>query len=154
MKKIDIGQTITILANIGVITGIIFLGFELRQNNQILIAQASYTQFSVERERRDRHIANVGGITDIMQKSKAGIPLNEDENFRRNLMWEDLVHSWRWQYREVTAGRLPEDFFDINNARTIWQSNQQALSEYLGGRESRYEADFLEFLNSNIANDQ
>ena len=32
MKKIDLGQTITILANIGVITGIAFLALELRQN--------------------------------------------------------------------------------------------------------------------------
>jgi len=32
MKKIDLGQTITILANIGVIAGIVFLGYELRQN--------------------------------------------------------------------------------------------------------------------------
>lgn len=32
MKKIDLGQTITILANIGVISGIAFLALELRQN--------------------------------------------------------------------------------------------------------------------------
>lgn len=32
MKKIDLGQTITILANVGVIAGIIFLGIEIRDN--------------------------------------------------------------------------------------------------------------------------
>jgi len=32
MKKIDLGQTIAILANIGVIAGIAFLGLEIRQN--------------------------------------------------------------------------------------------------------------------------
>ncbi len=32
MKKISLGQTITILANIGVIAGIVFLRFEMRQN--------------------------------------------------------------------------------------------------------------------------
>jgi hypothetical protein len=154
MKNIDLGQTITILANIGVITGIVFLGFELRQNNQILIAQASYTQFSVERGRRNRLIENVGGITDVMQKSKAGIPLNAGEAFRLNLTWEDLFHSWHWQYREVAAGRLPDDFFDIENARAIWRANQQGLSEYLGERESRLDIDFLQFLKSNIVNDQ
>jgi len=36
MKKIDLGQTITILANVGVIAGIIFLGIELNQNTQQL----------------------------------------------------------------------------------------------------------------------
>ena len=36
MKKLDLGQTITILANLGVIAGIVFLGIELQQNNEAL----------------------------------------------------------------------------------------------------------------------
>lgn len=36
MKKIDLVQSITILANLGVIAGIVFLGYELRQNNDLL----------------------------------------------------------------------------------------------------------------------
>ncbi|MGS2720026.1 hypothetical protein [Paraglaciecola aestuariivivens] len=36
MKNIDIGQTISILANIGVIVGIVFLIFELQQNTQTM----------------------------------------------------------------------------------------------------------------------
>jgi hypothetical protein len=35
MKKIDLGQTITIFANIGVIGGLIFVGFQLRQDRVI-----------------------------------------------------------------------------------------------------------------------
>jgi hypothetical protein len=38
----DFGQTITMLANVGVIAGIVFLAFELCQNNSLLRAQASY----------------------------------------------------------------------------------------------------------------
>lgn len=36
MKRIDLGQTIQIIANIGVIAGIGVLALELRQNNQLL----------------------------------------------------------------------------------------------------------------------
>ena len=36
MKKIDLGQAITILANIGVIAGILFLAVEVRQNQESL----------------------------------------------------------------------------------------------------------------------
>ena len=36
MKKIELGHTITILANIGVIAGIVFLAIELNQNTQQL----------------------------------------------------------------------------------------------------------------------
>lgn len=34
MKKIDFGQTISILANLGVLVGLVFVGFEVRQNTQ------------------------------------------------------------------------------------------------------------------------
>ena len=36
MKKIDLGQTLGILANLGVIAGIVFLAVELRQNTESL----------------------------------------------------------------------------------------------------------------------
>ena len=39
MKKLDFAQTASLLANLGVIAGIIFLGFELGQNNDLLAAQ-------------------------------------------------------------------------------------------------------------------
>ena len=45
MKKIDLGRTIGILANLGVIAGIIFLGVELRQNNELMEAEARRARF-------------------------------------------------------------------------------------------------------------
>jgi hypothetical protein len=43
MKKIDLGQTIAILANVGVIAGIAFLAFELRQNTQAVELASAQT---------------------------------------------------------------------------------------------------------------
>jgi hypothetical protein len=48
MKKIEIGQTIGILANIGVIAGIVFLGYELRQNTSVALATASQSMANAE----------------------------------------------------------------------------------------------------------
>ncbi len=41
MKKIDLGQAVTILANVGVIAGIVFLAVELGQNTQAIRLTAS-----------------------------------------------------------------------------------------------------------------
>ena len=46
MKKIDLGQAITILANAGVIAGIVFLAVELRQNTQAIRLTASQSMAS------------------------------------------------------------------------------------------------------------
>jgi hypothetical protein len=44
MKKIDIGQTVGLLANPGVVAGIEFLAVELRQNNELMNAAARDAQ--------------------------------------------------------------------------------------------------------------
>jgi len=43
MKKIDLGQAITILANVGVVAGIVFLVYEIRQNTAQMRADAGYS---------------------------------------------------------------------------------------------------------------
>jgi len=151
MKKIDLGQMITILANIGVIAGIVFLALELRQNNELLLAEASYAQFNVQRERRNRHIENTGGIAEILRKSQQGIALTDLEEFRRTVLYEDLLEAWRWEFRELQADRLPDSVMDFGNARNVWQGNP-GLADYVESRKSRFSPDFLVFIESNIAN--
>jgi hypothetical protein len=41
MQKIDFGQSIGILAKLGVIAGIVFLALELQQNNEVLVSGQS-----------------------------------------------------------------------------------------------------------------
>jgi len=43
MKKFDLNQAISVVANLGVIIGLIFLGFEVRQNTSQLRADAGYS---------------------------------------------------------------------------------------------------------------
>ncbi|MGD8809228.1 MAG: hypothetical protein PVG24_06465 [Gammaproteobacteria bacterium] len=62
MKKIDFGQTVSALANIGVVGGLVFLGLEIRQNSQSLEASAY------------RELTN--SIVDMNQRSMARPDLN------------------------------------------------------------------------------
>jgi hypothetical protein len=43
MRKLDLNQSISIFANIGVIVGLIFLGYEIRQNTAQMRADAGYS---------------------------------------------------------------------------------------------------------------
>ena len=43
MKKIELGQAIGILANVGVVGGLLFLAFEIRQNTAQMRAEAAYS---------------------------------------------------------------------------------------------------------------
>ena len=50
MKKSDVGQAITVLANLGVIAGIVFLAFEQRHNNELIAAEGRINHVSLQRE--------------------------------------------------------------------------------------------------------
>ena len=41
MKKVDVGQMLGILANLAVLLGLVFVGFELRQSNQELRSEGA-----------------------------------------------------------------------------------------------------------------
>ena len=57
-KKLNIGQIIDILANIGVLLGIVFLGLELQQNNELLSAEARFSRIDRGLERYSEVFSN------------------------------------------------------------------------------------------------
>jgi len=57
MKRIDLGQTIQILADIGVVVGIAFLALEMRLNRELLRAE-------IHQSRADTFISNRQAVAD------------------------------------------------------------------------------------------
>lgn len=118
MKKIDLGQTIQLLANVGVIAGIAFLGLELQQNNELLEAQV----------RRDRLVSRSGPSTlelssvDIAAldfKALTGQPFTEQERFNFQIYVIYNFMTWEWQYDEVLAGTIEEGRLPVSGWRVI-----------------------------------
>ncbi len=153
MKKIDLGQTIGILANVGVIAGIVFLGFELRQNNSLLAAQASYTQFSVERERRTRTMENRANLTDIDNRARAGEELTLTERQQLQAHNRDTLDAWQWQFRENQAGRLETRFMNIEDWRALWGFNS-GIREIYQQTLNRRDPDFIQFMEENVISER
>ena len=151
MKKLDLGQTLGILANIGVIAGIIFLAFELQQNNELLAADASFNRFNMERGRRDRLIENRGGLGEIAFKKASDQPLTEFEAYRHAVLISDHLESLKWQFGEIQAGRLPEDSIDLNAWRFVWLNNPE-LGERFNSERETLDPDFVNFIEANIVN--
>ena len=105
MKNIDLGQMIQIVANVGVIAGIAFLAFELRQNNELLEAQA---REAVHERRTNGNLllATTPDLTDIFAKVDAGEGLTRSESLRLSAFNRATLASMEWQYGEYRRGRL------------------------------------------------
>ena len=151
MKKLDLGQTVSILANVGVIAGIVFLGLELRQNNSLLTAQSAYALLNTKFEYRARLIDNTNGFAEIFQKRNSGEQLTPVERIRVNLFAHEILDIFRWQFREFQAGRLPDDYIDLRTWHDLWDQIPR-LPELFQGDKPRLDAEFVQFVEENVVN--
>jgi hypothetical protein len=101
MKKIDLGQTMSTVANIGVIAGIAFLAVELNQNRDLMRAQIRHELSLGAIDYLAREATN-GELAEVVQKAYDNEPLNpvEARRFRyQTSAWFRYVEDVNYQYR-------------------------------------------------------
>ena len=128
MKKIDLGQALSLLANVGVIAGIIFLGFELHQNqvlgraevrNEIARAESELTIFDVE-----------NNMIDYLKRMGNGDRSEEvqDAIRMRSALWLRHYQNVYYQYQL--------GLFDSEELEPIMTGLMENLNEYQMMREN------------------
>ena len=129
MKKIDLGQTIAILANVGVIAGIIFLAVETQQTNDLLRLEAMRSQLEM-RLVNSSAIVNNSELASILHRKINREPITAEEEFRFTWFVRELFTVMEWQYREFESGGLEfevlpiggwEGWFEIPGVPEEWE---------------------------------
>ena len=149
LKKIDLGQTITILANIGVIAGIVFLGFELRQNNLYLETEARNSLFE-NREGWARLRATDSEVSRLWYWQETDAPLSELDQRRRGDLMHAVFLRWEKNFQSVLRGTLEIDDLEVSGMRAAWQS-VSLLDEEWERRKRNYSTEFVEFVEDSVA---
>lgn len=114
MKKIDPGQTIAILANVGVIAGIVFLAFEINQNTQA-VQSASFQGYTDSTIDWLSDLTNDGELAEIWFRYSSGADDLDDVDFMRASM--QLRKQWyRFQnaYSQWRRGSLSEGDWEVS----------------------------------------
>lgn len=151
MKKIDLGRAVSILANVGVIAGIVFLAVELQQNNELLAAQA----------RRDQLIARTAGaemqltndvLAELVFKARNGESLTERETDRFYDFAYYQFRQWEWQYNEYVAGMLEEADWPVIGWRG-YVRGLPILAQVWEQRKQNVSPDFMRFMDENVFNE-
>ncbi len=62
----------------------------------------------------------------------------------------DLLDHYEWQFREVRAGRLPEDLIDLSVWQVIWQGNDPGLPELFDANRASLDPEFVRFIEDNV----
>ena len=148
MKKIDLGQAVTLLANFGIIVGIIFLVLELRQNNQVL-------EFESLRTFNDRAISTIDlqisnpWLNELAFKDRASLTPEETNQLR--IMAVRTLLIFEEQFEEILAGRRdPEEL--IASWRVIYWSPQLnwGMPDIWEAYKPRARSEFVQFIQKNI----
>ena len=139
MKKIDLGQTLRLLGNVGVIAGILLLVYELNQNRDLMRAQ---TRNELQQGLTDVLSLSAGNIeiADIIVRANRGDELTATESmmfFQRSELvfryWENVHYQYRQGlYDEVEFSkhlRTMESVLDRNDGLAeYWCENRDLYS--------------------------
>ena len=152
MKKIDLGQTIRILANIGVIAGIVFLGLELQQNNELLRSQIR-ANFQGARVQANQLITDSPWLAGIFAKVKAGESLSAEEAIRLQAYHQNVFTIWQLAYEDYTALGLEPPAERIRAAfrgQTLTPGIAETWEEY----KQTVASDFVDWMEENVVRER
>ncbi len=134
MRRIEVSQLITILANVAVFVGLVVLVLEVRQNTQALRNEADVAIWSIGSQTAglvadNREIAELLLATRTQELTE----FSPIEQFRISLIFELLVDRFELQFRlSERSGEMlqrvdwvfPEDMLEQQSFKTWWQSNR------------------------------
>jgi len=151
LKKISLGQTISIFANLGVIAGIVFLGVELQQNNQALEIQARSGREDLFRQAITRRY-QIPEMLSASVKFRRGDALSDEEALI--LDWENhaVFVDWMLIYMQVHDGILDEETIPISLWRDGFNEAFPLMPESWSARKQTYRPDFVEYMEENVVN--
>lgn len=148
MRKIDLGQTISILANIGVIAGIVFLGYELRQNTRLLDVQIRAEAFNRQSSLPDLLLENPELIT-LLESDRD--TLDDSERTMLTVLGIRAFTVFENGYGGIETGQMNEEdairaFRSIWNRESLNYGMPQAWSLY----RDRASPEFVDWVEKNV----
>ena len=151
MKKIDASQAISILANLGVIAGIVFLAVELSQNNDLLQSEALAARTegkqAVIRQLVDNEI-----LAGVVARAAGGEALLPEQNLVLSAFYEQILTHWQFSFLEYQASRIDLEDLDLAGWRYWINEAFPLLPEYWSTavERGRFRQDFREFMEENV----
>jgi len=151
LKKLDLGQTLQLLGNVGVILGILLLVFELNQNRDMMRAQ---TRNELARGLNDVLSLTISdpGLSEIIVRANAGEQLTPPESLRLVQRTELAFRYWENVHYQYRQDLYDESEFSrhADTIATVLTGSQNMLPFWCDQR-LLYSVPFMEFIDELLA---
>jgi hypothetical protein len=149
MKKIDVAQAISIVANFGAIVGIGFLAYETHQNTQAIdgmtvqaIAEQGMTASFIAIQNRELQLA--------YQRAGRGLEYMTPEDFSVLSWWySGVMRMQENRYRQVTLGTVGGGVTDLMGGGAS-AYRHPVFGLYWQRHRDEYPKDFVEWVDANL----
>lgn len=109
MKKIDVAQTIAIIANLGVIAGLVFLAYELRQNTLATEIAAADNYIASIHESNNTIIANPHLVALLANVTDS--ELGAEDALMLRIVHANALRNWQRAFYLYSQGALDESLW-------------------------------------------
>ena len=141
MKLEELERYFSLLANLGVIIGIVFLVIELNQNNELLAAQDRFNRLQVSNYGFNLFLEDA----DLPRIFYDTAPSDRTESEKRivSYYWSNLMRGFEWTFIELPKDELPTEKW----RRSI---DCEFILESWDRQKPTYDAGFVEYFEANI----
>ena len=146
MDTQKLNSLLTLLANLGVLVGIFFLAIELRQNNELMEAEARFNRLSASKEAYNIQSTN-GELAEIIVKVNNSQPLTEVQLYRFESSHMRFLINMEWIFREMPDDSTERKYAERRLALAL--ANDLRRKIYLK-RIDDFDPDFVSWIEGNI----
>jgi hypothetical protein len=157
MDKDNLNKWLTLTTNLAVVAGIVFLAFELKQNNELLEAEIRTIRLNV---RAADYLLPLQHrqYADALIKKHHGEPLSEYESLILNRAIATTLYNYQYVFTEFSLGRVAENTIPISQWRSDFDGDVTSsleywpdLREYWETRKNLdYDPEFVKWMDENI----
>jgi uncharacterized protein (TIGR02246 family) len=149
VKKPDLTQVIQILANVGVIAGIVFLAVELRQNNETLRAQVRLERAQTRTDGLTE-LANNPELVRARVKDASGAELTPEERHVIEAGWETLLTRWQYVHGEWQAGLVDLEDIPVEAWKRTMDAYPSFYRTWQNDKAIAFRPDFAAWMDRNV----
>jgi hypothetical protein len=152
--KISVSRIVEILANLGVIAGLVFLGLEIQQNNELLKTEISSTRQAIRAQDFLLPI-EYPEVGRALIDRRNGKELTEYQILILDRLTSTMLFNWQFVYAEFKEGRIDEDSIPVRVWRKAFRGEGLSgpdMAEYWKKNSIAFDAEFVAWMDQNIVN--
>ena len=140
-----LNRWLSLVANVSVVAGIIFLGLELRQNNELLRFEAASIYFENRVWGVNKSLENPE-FARMIFKARNDDELDDFETYQVRSYYRRIFLGLNWEFSQSIAGRL--ELSRNERWQEIIKENRYAIAEWEWAAENILTAEFVYYMSN------